>query len=452
MKQSSFPRFIITTLICIWIGGALIVATDVFILSKKADLIWFEDSLPTIQNEETVSVTSLRSQHSKYMRQGAESINDLYQDTSNAPNILTPPIKPEKTEEEAFTSIASIDEIIEQENEREIAARIEPAAGHIDPPIFYNRFARAPSYKDEDFVVKEEPPAKGKTVTDIISDLEEEPIENESLKSIEQTIEKMASEQPDEIDAAASQAQEKEIIYYSSPQGQGLVAIIIDDMGLTLRSKLAEILPAPITLSYLPNAKDLKERTKRAKDRGHEIMLHMPMEPIKRAKYDDGSKILTLDLSEDEFTQTIDWALGKFDHVSGINNHMGSRLTKDQKSMERFMDHIKNRNLFFIDSKTIGSSKAADEAQKAGIPYAVRDVFLDHEITTEFLEKQLEEMERLAKTQGHAIAIGHPHQVTIDALKKWIPTLEAKGLTLVPASALLNKPESANDPRVAATQ
>lgn len=133
--------------------------------------------------------------------------------------------------------------------------------------------------------------------------------------------------------------------------------------------------------------------------------------------------------------------LSAFSGYVGINNHMGSKMTQDRPGMARVMAELRTRGLLFIDSRTINTSVAADEAEKAGIPYAVRDVFLDHEETYEAVAGALEEVERKALKDGFAIAIGHPREETVKALREWLPTLEAKGIALVPVSAVVTVPE-----------
>ncbi len=195
----------------------------------------------------------------------------------------------------------------------------------------------------------------------------------------------------------------------------------------------------PLTLAYLPYANGLRERTKRAANNGHELMVHMPMEAM-NTKLDGGPKVLRTTTSDQEFLEILDWGLSQFDGYVGINNHMGSRLTKDSNSMNKLMSIIKDRGIYFIDSKTIGSSVAGETAAEYGVPYAVRDVFLDHEISKGFVRGALKKLEGIAKKKGYAIAIGHPHKETIEVLKEWIPTLSDKGLTLVPASDVIKMP------------
>lgn len=215
------------------------------------------------------------------------------------------------------------------------------------------------------------------------------------------------------------------------------VAVIIDDMGVSpVSSARVENLPAPLTLAYLPYAKGLPERTAKAKARGHELMVHMPMQPMNSA-LDGGPAVLSVGQSDERFSEILNWGLSQFDGYVGVNNHMGSRLTKDPQAMQKVMRELARRDVYFIDSKTIGSSVAAQEAARAGLRYAVRDVFLDHEISDAFVAGALRQLEATARRKGYAIAIGHPHPQTIRALEAWLPTLAEKGIELVPASALV---------------
>jgi hypothetical protein len=120
---------------------------------------------------------------------------------------------------------------------------------------------------------------------------------------------------------------------------------------------------------------------------------------------------------------------------------MGSKLTQDPEAMGYLMDQLKKRGLYFFDSKTIHTSVAAQMAEAYGVPYAERDVFLDHEETHEFTAKALQHLEQIASAKGSAIAIGHPKEITMQALQEWIPKLEARGFELVSLSELLEKPD-----------
>ena len=230
------------------------------------------------------------------------------------------------------------------------------------------------------------------------------------------------------------------------PQGRGLahgapkVAIIIDDLGMDLkRSREAMDLPAPVTLAFLPYGTKTKEYAKIGKEKGHSLIIHTPMEAMDGA-LNIGPGGLKEAMTDEEFDKAFDVMLKSFDGYEGINNHMGSRLTADGEKMERLMKTLKKKHLFFVDSKTNPKSVAAGEAQMSGVPFAERDVFIDHVETMEFARKALKHTEELALRRGYAIAIGHPKDNTIAALKEWLPTLKAKGIEVVPVKALLIQP------------
>jgi len=129
--------------------------------------------------------------------------------------------------------------------------------------------------------------------------------------------------------------------------------------------------------------------------------------------------------------------LDRFDGYVGINNHMGSLLTTDRERMATVMAELRRRDLLFLDSRTSARSVAADEARRHGIPHAMRDVFIDHVIELEAIEKRLAQVERIAKLNGVAVAIGHPHAETLRALRTWLPSLERRGFRLVPISTVV---------------
>lgn len=224
------------------------------------------------------------------------------------------------------------------------------------------------------------------------------------------------------------------------------VVLIIDDMGLDVKhSHQAMDLPGPLTMSFMPYAKNLRAQTSYAISKGHELMVHVPMQP-ENAKLDAGPKVLKVEQSPEQFLQILDNDLKSFGGYVGINNHMGSKMTQDRDGMARLMTELKKRGLLFVDSKTIGTSVAADEAKKAGVPFTVREVFVDDEETNKAIEGSLEHIEKLALTKGLAVAIAHPRAETVEALKAWLPTLKAKGIELVPVSAVVTVPPANTQP------
>jgi uncharacterized protein len=221
--------------------------------------------------------------------------------------------------------------------------------------------------------------------------------------------------------------------------GRARVAIVIDDLGVDRRRTERTIaLKGPLTLSFLAYADDLPHLTEEARRAGHELLVHVPMEPMSHSE-NMGPNGLAVSLSHDELLRRLRWDLGRFEGYVGINNHMGSRFTSDAPSMIAVMQELKGRGLLFIDSRTIASTVAAELAQRVGVPNASRDVFLDNESDATAVAERLAVLEATARRHGSAIAIGHPHDGTLAELTLWLDTLAAKGLALVPVSAIVKE-------------
>ena len=215
-----------------------------------------------------------------------------------------------------------------------------------------------------------------------------------------------------------------------------MIAVVIDDLGLN-RPKTAALneLPSPLTLAFLPYAGRIDAQTEAAQAAGHELMLHLPMEPV--GSEWPGPNALTTRIDEEEFADRLEKNLGRFDGFVGINNHMGSKLTADRTRMDVVMRELRKRDVLFLDSKTSARSVAGDVAAQNGVPNTTRDVFLDHVIDIATIKRQLSRVESIARRTGSAVAIGHPHGATIEALSTWLPSLEARGFVLAPISAVV---------------
>jgi len=221
------------------------------------------------------------------------------------------------------------------------------------------------------------------------------------------------------------------------PRGRPMIAVVIDDVGLDRRrGERALRLPGAVTLSLLPYAPEVAQQAVAARALGHEIMLHMPMEP-ESPRIDPGPHALRIADTASQILHELDWGLAQFGGYVAVNNHMGSRFTRDPEGMRVVLDAIKERGLFFLDSRTTGASVGARLARELGLPHLERDVFLDNIDTLEEVTARLAEAERVARRDGYAIAIGHPHDATLDALERWLPQAQARGLALVPISAVM---------------
>jgi polysaccharide deacetylase 2 family uncharacterized protein YibQ len=214
------------------------------------------------------------------------------------------------------------------------------------------------------------------------------------------------------------------------------LAIIIDDLGPAEGlTRKAIALPRPLTLAFLPYARDLPQLTAAARARGHEIFLHLPMEPV--GSPDPGPNAILVDLEPDEFRRRLNWAFNRMPLATGLNNHMGSRATADPEVMLKVLQEVRRRGLNFVDSRTSPLSVADGLAAQLQIPHVARDVFLDNNPTTGAILVQLTLAERLARQQGHAVAIGHPYPATLAVLAKWLPEAEVRGIRIVRAQDLI---------------
>lgn len=217
---------------------------------------------------------------------------------------------------------------------------------------------------------------------------------------------------------------------------QPRIVIVIDDMGNNLdQGEAALALPGPVTYAVLPHSAHGRQLALAAKRLGKDVMLHAPMANTQNLKLGPGA--LTPDLSETRFKEVLNAGLDAVPYATGLNNHMGSLLTRQRIPMRWVMEVAKARGLFFLDSRTTIGSVAWDTARNEGVPALSRDIFLDHEQTEAFLSRQFVRAVKIARKFGAAIVIGHPYPITTKFLEKAIPALDEAGVQLVSAPALL---------------
>ncbi|MCG7198509.1 divergent polysaccharide deacetylase family protein [Marinobacter pelagius] len=213
------------------------------------------------------------------------------------------------------------------------------------------------------------------------------------------------------------------------------IAIIIDDMGHNLQEGRRLVnMDQPLTLAFLPYRRFTEQLATLAHRQNKEIMLHAPM--ANTQNFSLGAGGLTPDMDEHTLSQTLRRSLQSIPFVSGVNNHMGSLLTQKLEAMDWVMRELDKYPVYFVDSRTIASSVASDVANAYQIPSLTRDVFLDHEQTEEFVDRQFKLLIKRAKENGSAVGIGHPHKVTVDYLEKHLPLLDQQGIAIATVSGL----------------
>jgi uncharacterized protein len=203
------------------------------------------------------------------------------------------------------------------------------------------------------------------------------------------------------------------------------VAIIIDDIGYD--RKMADgflELGVPLTFSVLPQGTFNHSIIDHALKKNVEIMLHLPMEPGNYPSVNPGPGALLSSMNPDELIAQLNANLDRIPNIKGVNNHMGSKLTASSEQMRQIFTILKKRDLFFVDSRTSADTLCRPSAELLHLPFAERDVFIDHEQTREFVRKQLKLLIKRANRQGYAIGIAHPHPVTLEVLKDMLPELK----------------------------
>jgi len=216
-----------------------------------------------------------------------------------------------------------------------------------------------------------------------------------------------------------------------------LVAVVIDDVGFdeSMALEFAN-LGLPMTFAILPHQRYSLTLASRLRAMGHEVILHLPMQPVGRPGSDPGEGAVTEGLSRDEIRAIVAGDLESVPGAVGLNNHMGSRATTDPILMRSVLEVARERGLYFLDSRTTSATVAYDLALEMGIPAARRGVFLDDRRERSYIEAQVRSLLERARTEGFALAIGHPDQATLEALKESTGLLRSPDIRMVPASTL----------------
>ena len=223
----------------------------------------------------------------------------------------------------------------------------------------------------------------------------------------------------------------------ASEPSRPVIGIIIDDMGKTADAgRRALTLPGPVACAFLPRAPYTRELARAAHFAGKEVMLHLPMDSVDGRRLDAGA--VTLNMTQREFDRVVAENLAAIPYVQGVNNHMGSLLTRHPGHMLWLMQELKRRApLFFVDSRTTVATVARQVAYENGIPSTERNVFLDNDLDTQQLDYQFDRLLRLARKHGTAVAIGHPHAQTLALLERRLPGLRRQGVDLVPVARVI---------------
>jgi polysaccharide deacetylase 2 family uncharacterized protein YibQ len=235
----------------------------------------------------------------------------------------------------------------------------------------------------------------------------------------------------------------------SSPEPRPRIAIIIDDLGYrSADDRRVMDLPPQVAVAIIPHSPLATDLARMAHAQTREILLHLPMQSQGEIEPEDRRHphSLDIDTTRTEFTRSFRASLNTVPFASGVNNHMGSVLTRHPGHMGWLMEELRcHAALYFVDSFTTPKSVALNAAHERGVPAVRRDVFLDTDLRPDSVRAAFARLKRVARRNGVALAIGHPHPETIAALTELLPLLAAEGFELVAPRDLLREPVTDKD-------
>ncbi|MFC1704461.1 divergent polysaccharide deacetylase family protein [Candidatus Omnitrophota bacterium] len=216
------------------------------------------------------------------------------------------------------------------------------------------------------------------------------------------------------------------------------IAIVLDDWGYNLKNQqFLESVDFPITISVLPFLPYSKKIVEVASQGNVEVMLHLPLEPHYKAEIGLERYVVFVDMEYKRIQQIIDDAIRNLGGVSGVSNHMGSKATEDASTMEAVYRILKQKNLYFLDSRVTPDSICQDAAKKVGIKFTQRSVFLDNKANREYIQSQIDTLIAKAQKEGKAIGIGHDRVLTLEVIKECFQDLNNGDFELVFVSDLV---------------
>ncbi len=221
------------------------------------------------------------------------------------------------------------------------------------------------------------------------------------------------------------------------------VAIVIGGLGLSQTGSQQAIraLPAEITLAFSPEGNSLGRWMQAARQDGHEILMQIPLEPYDYPRVNPGRNTLTVDAPPAATLENLHRAMGRITNYTGVMNYMGARFTADANAMTPVIQDLSKRGLLYLDDGTSARSQADAIAAQQGTPFAAADVLIDSTQNRGAILKKLDELERIARAKGTAIATGSAFEVTVEAVTSWVNEAKARGIEIVPVSALVRDPE-----------
>jgi len=219
------------------------------------------------------------------------------------------------------------------------------------------------------------------------------------------------------------------------------VAILIDDFGYinddNLVTSFFKDLKFPFTISIIPGTPFAKKIAEEAHSSGKQILVHLPMQP--EGKFINRYKWIVLNgMSEDKIKETVKEAIKDIPYAEGLNNHMGSLVTSREGLIKPVLEVLKEKGMFFVDSRTSSSSVAYSLAEKIGLRSTFNCVFLDNKKEKNYIENHFNKLISIALQRGWALGLGHANLITASTLMSLVNTCDRRKLEFVTVSQILD--------------
>lgn len=235
-------------------------------------------------------------------------------------------------------------------------------------------------------------------------------------------------------------------VYAGAPARAGgtRVAIVVGGLGIsqTGTQKAVQNLPPGVTLAFAAAGNSLDRWMQAARRNGHELLLQAPMEPFGYPQVSPGEHTQTVASAESGNFDALHWAMGRLTNYVGVMNFMGARFNSDPRALEPFLGELSRRGLLYLDDGTSPRSVSRDVAVAGSTPFASSDLVLDEDRTSDAIARQLDTLERIARAKGTAIGVASAFDTTIASIARWAKEAEARGIEIVPISALAYDPEA----------
>jgi polysaccharide deacetylase 2 family uncharacterized protein YibQ len=224
-----------------------------------------------------------------------------------------------------------------------------------------------------------------------------------------------------------------------SPQAPR-IALVITGMGVNeaATDRALGALPPAVTFAFAPYGAQVAQQAERARDDGHELLLQVPMEGF--GSGDGGARMLPAHAPRDKIVDALHWHMSRFPGYIGITHFLGGRFMSVQPAIASLLQDVADRGLVFLDDGSSQQSLAASAAAAIGAPMARADVLIDAAAKPEAMDAALRRLETLARERGSAIGIASAMPLSVDRIARFAQGLEARGMALVPVSALINAP------------